>query len=71
MAEHRGAIQRLFLNKQANPRGKYRLWLFDVHKGRKGSWRIIVVDDLIPVSTSTHEPVFSQPNGNEHISKVD
>lgn len=70
MAEHKGAVQQLFLNKQANPRGKYRLWLFDVHKGRKGSWRIIVVDDLIPVSISTHEPVFSRPNGNEHISSV-
>jgi len=60
LAEFDGAIQQLFLDKQANPRGKYRLWIYDVQRGR---WKRIVVDDNVP--TRNGKPVFSRPHGDE------
>ena len=62
LCEFDGAIQHLFLDKQANPRGKYRLWLFD---NRKRKWVRVIVDDLVPVDANTEKPLFSQPHGDE------
>jgi len=62
LCEFDGAIEQLFIDKQSNPRGKYRLWLYDVQATR---WRRIVVDDRVPTSASTGKPLFSQPAGNE------
>lgn len=60
LAEFDGAIERLFVNKQANARGKYKVRLFDA---RSRKWRIICVDDRFP--TSKGKPIFSRPHGNE------
>ena len=61
LCEFDGAIQQLFLDKQANPRGKYRIWLYDVQKSK---WRRIVVDDAVPTDDQK-KPLFSQPHGDE------
>lgn len=68
LAEHKGAIDSVFRTKERNPRGKYRLRLYD---GVKGKWQEIVIDDFIPCDKQKYEkdgiarPVFSQPHGNE------
>jgi len=68
LAEHKGAIPSLFMSKERNPRGKYRIRLYD---GVKERWEQMVIDDNIPVDKERFEkegickPVFSQPNGNE------
>lgn len=68
LAEHRGAINVVFRSRERNPRGKYRLRLYD---GVNERWENIVVDDSIPCNRQRWEeegiakPVFSQPNGNE------
>lgn len=62
LAEHRGAINSVFLSKERNPRGKYRLRLYD---GIKEKWQNITIDDYIPCNKSSEKPMFSQPNGNE------
>jgi len=68
LAEHRGAINSVFRSKERNPRGKYRLRLYD---GVQEKWENIIIDDYIPCDKDRYErdgvakPVFSQPNGNE------
>lgn len=68
LSEHKGAINSIFLSKERNPRGKYRLRLYD---GVKEKWVKIIVDDYIPCDKAAHDkngtcrPLFSQPNGNE------
>lgn len=68
MAEHQGAILSLFITRERDPRGKYRIRLFD---GQWGQWRVFVIDDLIPCKRQDWEskqkaaPLFSQPNGEE------
>jgi len=62
LCQFEGAIQNLFIDKQANPRGKYRLRLYDARLGR---WRRVTVDDRIPVRERTGAPVFSRPHGQE------
>jgi len=68
LAEHKGAIHSIFRTKERNPKGKYRLRLYD---GVKERWENILIDDFIPCDQKkfkkdgTCEPLFSQPNGNE------
>lgn len=68
VAEYDGAIQSLFISKEQDPRGKYKLRLYD---GVNEKWERIVIDDYIPCDKTAHEvsgrhqPLFSQPNGNE------
>jgi calpain-15 len=67
LAEHEGAVQSLFLSKEYDPRGKYKIRLFD---GAADKWETLVVDDFIPCDPRLHQqgsarPIFSQPNGNE------
>lgn len=68
MAEHKGAIHSLFQTRERDPRGKYKIRLFD---GQWGAWRVLTIDDLIPCKKQDWEarqkanPLFSQPNGNE------
>jgi Calpain family cysteine protease. len=56
LADHKGAIESCFISKQMNPRGKYRVQLFDpVEDG----FEVITVDDYIPCdkdrSTRLHQ----------------
>lgn len=68
LTEHKGAIHSIFKTKERNPKGKYRLRLYD---GVKEKWENIVIDDFIPVDKKAYDrdgscrPLFSQPNGNE------
>eukprot|EP00413_Alexandrium_margalefii_P027172 CAMPEP_0204575504 /NCGR_PEP_ID=MMETSP0661-20131031/41231_1 /ASSEMBLY_ACC=CAM_ASM_000606 /TAXON_ID=109239 /ORGANISM="Alexandrium margalefi, Strain AMGDE01CS-322" /LENGTH=358 /DNA_ID=CAMNT_0051584145 /DNA_START=360 /DNA_END=1437 /DNA_ORIENTATION=+ len=68
LAEHKGAITSIFRSRERNPRGKYRLRLYD---GVKEKWEKIVIDDFIPCDKAAYQkdgtcrPIFSQPNGNE------
>jgi len=65
---HYGAIQSRFITKEYDPRGKYKVKLFDVQEEK---WKTLVVDDYIPVdadSWNNHKvakPKYTQPNGNE------
>jgi len=68
LSEHKGAIHSIFRTKERNPKGKYRLRLYD---GVKEKWENIVIDDFIPCDGKAYKkdgtcrPMFSQPNGNE------
>jgi len=68
LAEHKGAIHSIFRTKERNPKGKYRLRLYD---GAKERWEMITIDDHIPCDKAAYDkdgstrPLFSQPNGNE------
>lgn len=62
LAEHKGGINSMFVSKERNPRGKYRLRIYD---GVKEKWEYMVIDDFIPCKKGTDRPMFSQPNGNE------
>jgi calpain-15 len=61
-AEHPACIRNAFLTPEANPRGKYRIRLFD---DRTMAWKVITIDDLIPCDKESREPHFMQMNGNE------
>jgi len=67
LAEHEGAIESLFYSREHDPRGKYKLRLFN---GVKETWESVVVDDFVPCDAGAHargesRPLFSQPNGNQ------
>jgi len=68
LAEHKGAINAVFKTKERNPRGKYRLRIYD---GTHDKWEHITIDDNIPCDKKSYErdgtcrPLFVQPNGNE------
>merc|ERR1711879_782619 len=67
VAEHKGAVNSVFLSKERNPRGKYRLRLFN---GVTGKWERVTIDDQIPCERKPYEkdgtcrPLFTQPNNN-------
>lgn len=55
-------IRNLFITKEYNPRGKYKIRIFDpVHR----KWEIVTIDDKIPCYKGTKKPRFMSPNGNE------
>jgi calpain-15 len=68
LAEKRGAIQRLFVERTYNPRGKYTIRLWD---GLRHKFVRISVDDRFPCSplkkngTQGGKPLFTNPNGGE------
>eukprot|EP00916_Digyalum_oweni_P016854 GHVL01027663.1.p1 GENE.GHVL01027663.1~~GHVL01027663.1.p1 ORF type:complete len:453 (-),score=81.63 GHVL01027663.1:342-1700(-) len=68
LAEREGAIERLFVTKELDPRGKYHVRLFDPIKRK---WKIITIDDYLPIDKKIWEknkkvvPKFSNPSGNE------
>jgi len=68
LAEHKGAINSIFYSKEKNPRGKYKLRLYD---GVKEKWQTVTIDDFIPCDRRAYErdgtcrAIFTQPNGNE------
>mmetsp|Transcript_33608 Transcript_33608/g.56454 ORF Transcript_33608/g.56454 Transcript_33608/m.56454 type:complete len:458 (+) Transcript_33608:56-1429(+) len=62
LAEFPGAIQKVFVTKEWNTRGKYQLRLYD---GFQERWETVTIDDRIPCKKGTTQAAFSQPNGNE------
>ena len=55
-------IRRMFLTREYNPRGKYRVKIYDPQQEK---FVIITVDDRIPCKAGTRKPMFMSPNGNE------
>ena len=62
LAEYPGAIQRVFLTDQYNPRGRYVLQLYC---GELERFVTVAIDDSIPVERGTNTPIFAKPNGKE------
>ena len=55
-------IRQMFLTKEFNPRGLYKVRIFDP---QAKTWVIVKVDDRIPCHKGTKTPRFMKPNGNE------
>lgn len=55
-------IRHMFLTKEYNPRGLYKIRIYDPQTEK---WVIVVVDDRIPCPKGTRSPRFMKPNGNE------
>jgi len=62
LAEFPGAIQNNFHTQVHNPRGKYRLKIWDEMEKK---WTTISVDDKIPVNKITERPLYAKPVGHE------
>lgn len=65
LAEYPSAVRNVFLNTEANDRGKYsvRLWC-----GRAEQWEFVTVDDSFPAQKNNageYSAVFMRPNGGE------
>jgi len=64
LAEHKYAIESLFVTKERHDRGKYQIRLYD---GLAEDWRVITIDDYIPCDEEKYEnhgicdPLFSAP----------
>lgn len=61
-AEHPATIRNAFLTPEFNPRGKYRVRLYDA---KRGAFVVVTIDDLIPCAKGTTSPLFVKMNGNE------
>jgi calpain-15 len=59
LAERPSLVERLFITKQANALGIYRVKLC-----KNGEWMTITVDDFFPCYPMAG-PIFSRANGNE------
>ena len=55
-------IRHMFLTKEYNPRGLYKIRIYDPQIEK---WVIVVVDDRIPCKKGTKKPMFMKPNGAE------
>jgi hypothetical protein len=53
-------IRHMFLTKQYNPRGLYKIQIFDPQLEK---WVIVVVEDRVPCKKGTKQPLFMKPNG--------
>jgi len=68
VAEHDGAIHSIFQTKEYNPRGMYKLRLYNAAEKK---WVKIVVDDYLPCDKGAYDqggevkPLYSQPQNNE------
>ena len=61
-SEFPDAIRRMFVTQEYNPRGLYKVRIFDPVKKK---FVIVLVDDRIPCKKGTKKPRFMSPNGNE------
>jgi len=55
LSQHEGAVNRLFFTPEINPRGKYRLRMYDP---LQEAWKVIDVDDHIPCFLDVGEPDY-------------
>ncbi|GIL43768.1 hypothetical protein Vafri_1395 [Volvox africanus] len=61
LANQDGAVQQIFVTKEYNAYGKYKVRLYDAPKE---AWVNVAVDDWIPCGDNGL-PVFAKPNGDE------
>eukprot|EP00854_Cymbomonas_tetramitiformis_P005783 gene5783-6975_t len=62
LAEFPGAIQKVFVTREQNSRGKYIIRLYDAIAEQ---WVRVTVDDTVPRKKGESGAFFVQPNGNE------
>eukprot|EP00527_Entomoneis_sp_CCMP2396_P007216 CAMPEP_0198145108 /NCGR_PEP_ID=MMETSP1443-20131203/21046_1 /TAXON_ID=186043 /ORGANISM="Entomoneis sp., Strain CCMP2396" /LENGTH=480 /DNA_ID=CAMNT_0043808637 /DNA_START=104 /DNA_END=1546 /DNA_ORIENTATION=+ len=55
-------IRHMFLTKEYNPRGLYKIRIYHPLEEK---WVVVKVDDRIPCEKGTKKPRFMKPNGNE------
>jgi hypothetical protein len=55
-------IRHMFLTKEYNPRGLYKIRIYDPQAEK---WVVVVVDDRIPCKKGTKRPLYMKPNGAE------
>lgn len=61
-SEFPDAIRNMFVSNKYNPRGLYKVRIFDPLKKK---FEVVIVDDRIPCKKGTKTPRFMQPHGNE------
>eukprot|EP00578_Thalassiosira_sp_NH16_P010871 CAMPEP_0181122174 /NCGR_PEP_ID=MMETSP1071-20121207/25161_1 /TAXON_ID=35127 /ORGANISM="Thalassiosira sp., Strain NH16" /LENGTH=458 /DNA_ID=CAMNT_0023207103 /DNA_START=258 /DNA_END=1635 /DNA_ORIENTATION=- len=61
-SEFPDAVRRMFVTQEYNPRGLYKVRIFDPVKKK---FVVVTVDDRIPCKKGTRRPRFMSPNGNE------
>jgi len=64
-ADQAGLIENLFLSRERSLCGYYKLKLYDIYSGGTPRWRVVTIDDSIPVKKGTKTPLFAQPSGRE------
>lgn len=62
MSEFPDAVRRMFVTREYNPRGLYRVRVFDPIRKK---WTIVKVDDRIPCPKGERTPRYMSPHGNE------
>ncbi|CAE7764178.1 DEK1 [Symbiodinium pilosum] len=66
VADRSEILQQAFLTHCYDPRGKYKIRLWDQVRSKKGSqWVVVVIDERIPCHAGTLNPRFAQANSNE------
>ena len=63
LAERRGAIEGIFLTKQYNPFGKYKVRLFDPEAK---AWTTVTIDDRIPCN-QLGEPLYARSGSEDEM----
>lgn len=61
-SEFPDAVRRMFVTREYNPRGLYKVRIYDPIKKK---FVVVIVDDRIPCKKGTKRPRFMSPNGNE------
>ncbi len=61
-SEFPDAVRRMFVTQEYDPRGLYKVRIFDLIKKKVV---VVKVDDRVPCKKGTKEPQFMSPNGNE------
>lgn len=62
LAEHPSIIIDAFDTQIFNPRGKYRVRLYNAVSEK---FEHIIIDDYVPVDEASQRPIFTDPRGNE------
>ena len=61
-SEFPDVVRHMFLTKEYNPRGLYKVRIFHPLEEK---WVVVTIDDRIPCPKGTKSPHFMKPNGNE------
>jgi len=61
-AEIPASIRNCFLTREYNPRGRYKVRLFD---GQMDEWVTVKIDDRVPCQKGTRQPLYMKMHGDE------
>jgi len=65
IAEHPAVLQELFIDKEINETGKYRIKIYDM---KERAWTTVTIDEFVPCvknASGQPQPLFSKPVGEE------